>query len=226
MAAALALGNKVALMNSTVNIEDSSTIADTDIQTFVDRIKTMNGAFTYSSMSATGFVPTFNEMISAKAITITAAGDISFAKLTSATDIVIHDDYETKITSFSMPLLASADGIDTDENGTVDTEALNLDSATNIDLGSLARYGAALQIHMKEGGTLDIASLDDVSALGVQSDLALTISGPASLSLSKIEGGALSLTNVATATVSGLYSAITVNGGVETLTVTKGVAVS
>jgi hypothetical protein len=226
MAAALALGNKVALMNNTVNIEDSSTISDTDIQTFVDRIKTMNGAFTYSSMSATGFVPTFNEMVSAKAITITAAGDISFAKLVSATDIVVHDDYETKITSFSMPLLASVDGIDTDENGSVDTEALNLDSATNIDLGSLARYGAALQIHMKEGGTLDIASLDDVSSLGVQSDLALTISGPASLSLSNIEGGALSLTNVATATVSGLYSPITVNGGVETLTVTKGVAVS
>jgi hypothetical protein len=225
MAAALALGNKVALMNATVNIEDSSTIADADIQTFVDRIATMNGAFTYTSSSATGFVPTFDNMVSAKAITITAAGDISFAKLASATDIVIHDDFETKITSFSMPLLASVDGIDTDEGSAgVDTDALNLDSATNIDLGSLARYGSALQIHMKEGGTLDIASLDDVNTLGKQSDLALTISGPASLSLSKIEGGALSLTNVATATVSGLYSAITVNGGVETLTVTKGVS--
>jgi prefoldin subunit 5 len=225
MAAALALGNKVALMNSTVNIEDSATIADADIQTFVDRIATMNGAFTYSSMSATGFVPTFDNMVSAKAITITAAGDISFAKLASATDIVIHDDYESKITSLSMPLLASVDGIDMDENGSAVTDAVKLDSATNIDLGSLARYGSAFTVNMKEGGTLDIASLDDVNTLGKQADLALTISGPASLSLTKIEGGALSLTNVATATVSGLYSNITVGAGVETLTVTKGVNV-
>jgi hypothetical protein len=225
MAAALALGNKVALMNASVNIEDSATIADADIQTFVDRIATMNGAFTYTSSTATGFVPTFDKMVSAKAITITAAGDISFAKLASATDIVIHDDFESKITSLSMPLLASVDGIDMDENGSAVTDAVKLDSATNIDLGSLTRYGAAFTVNMKEGGTLDISSLDDVNSLGKQDDLALTISGPASLSLTKIEGGNLSLTNVATATVSGLYSDITIGAGVETLTVTKGVKV-
>jgi hypothetical protein len=225
MAAALALGNKVALMNNTVSITDNASIADADIQTFVNRIKTITNTFTYSSGTATGFTPTFDELTSAKAITLTTAGDISFAKLTSATDIVVHDDFETKITSFSAPLLASVSGIDTDENGTVDTDALNLDSATNIDLGSLTRYGSALQIKMKKGGTLDIASLDDVDADGDQADLALTISGPDSLTLTKIEGGALSLTDVATANISGLYSAITVNGGVKDLTVTKGVSI-
>jgi hypothetical protein len=225
MAAALALGNKVALMNETITITDNAAIADADIQTFINRVKTITKAFSYSSGTATGFTPTFDELTSAKAITITAAGDISFAKLTSATDIVVHDDFETKITSFSMPLLASVSGIDTDEAGVVDTDALNLDSATSIDLGSLARYGAAFQVKMKEGGTLDIASLDDVDADGDQSDLALTINGPDSLTLTKIEGGALSLTNVSTANISGLYSAITVNGGVKDLTVTKGVSI-
>ena len=78
MASALALGNKVALMNAAVSITDAATVADADIQTFIDRIKTMNGAFTYDSGSATGFVPTFDEMVSAKAITLTTAGDISF----------------------------------------------------------------------------------------------------------------------------------------------------
>ena len=48
----------------------------------------MNGAFTYDSGSATGFAPTFDEMVSAKAITLTTAGDISFNKLASATTIV------------------------------------------------------------------------------------------------------------------------------------------
>jgi len=80
MASALALGNKVALMNAAVSITDAATVADADIQTFVNRIKTMNEAFTYNSGSATGFTPTFNEMVSAKAITLTTAGDISFNK--------------------------------------------------------------------------------------------------------------------------------------------------
>ena len=43
MASALALGNKVALMNAAVSITDDATISDTDIQTFINRIKTMNG---------------------------------------------------------------------------------------------------------------------------------------------------------------------------------------
>ena len=61
MASALALGNKVALMNAAVSITDAATV-DADIQTFIDRIKTMNAAFTYDSGSATGFVPTFDQV--------------------------------------------------------------------------------------------------------------------------------------------------------------------
>ena len=87
MASALALGNKVALMNAAVSITDAATVADADIQTFIDRIKTMNAAFTYDSGSATGFVPTFDQMVSAKAITVTTAGDISFKGLKSTTTI-------------------------------------------------------------------------------------------------------------------------------------------
>ena len=143
MAAALALGNKVALMNETVSITDNALIADADIQTFVNRIKTITKTLTYSSGTATGFTPTFDELVSAKAITLTPAGDVSFAKLASATDIVIHDDFETKITSVSMPLLTSVTGIDTDEAGTPVTDHIRLNSATNIDLGALARYGSA-----------------------------------------------------------------------------------
>ena len=220
MASALALGNKVALMNAAVSITDNAAIADADIQTFINRIKTMNAAFTYDSGSATGAAPTFDEMTSSKAITLTIAGDISFKKLASATTIEIHDDYETKITSVDFGALASVTTITTDEGGTDDDNALNMDSATNIDLGALALYGAALDIKMKTGGTLDISSLDDVNSAGTQTDIALTITGPDSLTLSKIGDGTITLTNVATATISGFYGTLDIKSGVKTLTTT------
>ena len=218
MASALALGNKVALMNAAVTITDDATISDTDIQTFINRIKTMNGTFTYDSGSATGFTPTFDEMVAGTVFALTPAGPVSFKKLTSATTVTITTSYATKITSLDMSALASVTSFNT---GTVDQ--LHLSSATNVDLGELARYGASLSIETKKGATLDIAKLDDKSATGTQSDLALTVKGPASLTLSLIEDGTITLTDVASATVSAFYGTLDIKGGVETLTTTDSV---
>jgi hypothetical protein len=225
MASALALGNKVALMNNTVSITDAATVADADIQTFVNRIKTMNGAFTYDSGSATGFVPTFDEMTAAKAITLTTAGDISFKKLTSATTIRINDDYETKITSVDFGALTSL----TDFTDDATAKKINLTSATNIDLASLGRLTSTsadpFEITMKKGGTLDISSLDDVSTAGAQEDLYLDIDGAASVTFTNIYDGDLGFTNVATVSVSNFIGTIDIDSGVETLTVVDGVNV-
>jgi hypothetical protein len=218
MASALALGNKVALMNAAVTITDDATISDTDIQTFINRIKTMNGTFTYSSGSATGFVPTFDEMVAATALAITPAGPVSFKALTSATTVTITTSYGTKITSLDMSALASVTSFNT---GTADE--LSLTSATNVDLGELTRYGSDLTIATKKGATLDIAKLDDKTAAGVQSDINLTLNGPASVTLSLIADGDIDLTNVASATVSGFYGTLDINAGVETLTTTDSV---
>ncbi|MDC6466061.1 hypothetical protein PQZ36_00695 [Flavobacteriaceae bacterium] len=218
MASALALGNKVALMNAAVTITDDATISDTDIQTFINRIKTMNGTFTYDSGSATGFTPTFDEMVAGTVFALTPAGPVSFKKLTSATTVTITTSYATKITSLDMSALASVTSFNT---GTVDQ--LHLSSATNVDLGELARYGASLSIETKKGATLDIAKLDDKSATGLQSDLALTVKGPASLTLSLIEDGTITLEDVASATVSAFYGTLDIKGGVETLTTTDSV---
>jgi hypothetical protein len=218
MASALALGNKVALMNADVTITDNATISDTDIQTFVNRIKTMNGTFTYSSGSATGFVPTFDEMVAGTVFALTPAGPLSFKKLASATDVTITTTYSTKITSLDMSALASVSSFNTGTDN-----QLHLSSATNVDLGALPRYGASLSIQTKKGATLDIAALDDKGATGTQSDLALTLNGPDSVTLSLIEDGTITLQNVGTATVSGFYGTLDIKSGVETLTTTDSV---
>ena len=225
MASALALGNKVALMNAAVSITDDATIADTDIQTFIDRIKTMNGAFTYDSGSATGYAATFDELVSATSLDITQAGDISFKKLASATTVNITTSYSTKITSFDMGALTTMTSIASGADGSETANTLTLSSATNVDLGAMTRYGAALTITTKKGATLDIASLDDVNAAGTQTDITLTLNGPGSVTLSKIDDGIIDLTNVATATVSGFYGELDINAGVETLTTTDSVRI-
>jgi len=226
MASALALGNKVALMNATVTITDNAAIADTDIQTFVDRIKTMNAKLTYSSGSTTGFTPTFNELTSAKDMELTPAGDLSFTKLASAGTIEIHDDYETKITSVDFGAMTSADGLTTDEAGTNVTNTVRLNSVTNLDLGSLARYGTALTIHIKKGATLDIASLNDINSAGTAVEaITLTITGPDSVTLSQIDDGTITLTDVNTANISNFYGTLDIKTGVKTLTTTKSVFV-
>ena len=232
MASALALGNKVALMNAAVDITDDATIADADIQTFVNRIKTMNGNFRYDSGSATGSTPTFNEMVAATSIDIEAAGPISFNKLASATTVTLATTYSTKITSLDMGALASVTTFSSGADGAEVANNLTLASATNVDLGALTMYNVAsaadaLTIAMKKGGVLDISSLTGTErTTGLEEPLNLTVSGPASLSLSKIADGTITVSDVASLTVSGFYGTLDVNSGVETLTTTDTVTAS
>jgi hypothetical protein len=224
MAAALALGNKVALVNATVTITDATTVSDTDLQTFINRIKTMNGNFVYSSGSTTGAAPTFDEMVSAKAITLTMAGDISFKKLAGATTIQINDDYVSKITSVDFGALASLTAFNDD--GTT-ANKISLSNATNIDLASLTRHTSSsslpFTIETKKGATLDLSAFDDVSTTGVQEDLYMELNGPASFSVTNIADGDMGMTNVATVSVSNFFGTLDVNSGVETLTVVDAV---
>ncbi len=224
MASALALGNKVALMNASVTITDAATVADADIQTFINRIKTMNASFSYNSGSATGAAPTFDEMVSAKQLIITQAGDISFKGLTGATEININDAYESKITSVDFGALTSLTAFTNDDAA---ANTINLTNATNIDLASLTRHTSSsaspFTITMKKGGTLDVTALDDVSTAGAQEDLYMNLNGPASFTKTNIADGDIGLTNVATASVSNFFGTLDVDSGVETLTVVDGV---
>jgi hypothetical protein len=227
MASALALGNKVALMNAAVDITDDATISDTDVQTFIDRIKTTTAGFRYDSGSATGYAPTFNEMVSATTFDIESAGDISATKLASATVVTIVDTYSTKVTSIDLGALASVTTIQSGTDGSETANNLTMANATNIDLGALTMYNVAsasdaLTISMKKGGTLDIGSLTGTErTTNLEEPLDLTVSGPASLNISKIADGTLTVSNVASLTVSGHYGTLDVNAGVETLTTTN-----
>ena len=68
--------------------------------------------------------------------------------------------------------------------------------------------------------------LDDLNTLGVYEETNLTLNGPAAYTSSLMEDSDQSYTNVATVNVSGNIGDITINAGVETLTITDGVTVT
>ena len=81
-------------------ITDDATIADADIQTFIDRLITMGGAV-YDTIQVLlqDTAPTFDEMVAATTIDVESAGPISFKALASATTVKLPTTYTTKITS-------------------------------------------------------------------------------------------------------------------------------
>jgi hypothetical protein len=94
-------------------------------------------------------------------------------------------------------------------------------------LGSLAfnpgaGFDYGLTITTKADATLDIGSLDDVKTDGTAAPVALTLNGPKDVTISNMTAyaGSLSLTNIENATVTGFKGPITVNGGVENITMT------
>jgi len=75
-----------------------------------------------------------------------------------------------------------------------------------------------LTLLVDTGSVIDITALDDVDSSGDQDDLSLTISGPSTLTLSNIDDGDISISDIATAVVNGFVGNITVGADVESFT--------
>ena len=229
--AALALGNKINVLNADLTVTGYSGMDYTKVQTLVDRINTMTGAITYTAFSSTGTAVTFNNLTSVGNITMTQPGSYSFPKLTNAAVIDLKDDYETTVTSVSFPLLTTVTGLQTD--ATADT--IEFTYATEVDLGSLATApGTSLTITTKKDATLDLGSWVAKDAAGTHINFTLTLNGPASFTNGTAAGtfastglpgntlgahdGTIALTNVATAAIHNFRGTITLNTGVKNFT--------
>jgi hypothetical protein len=219
--AAYALGNNINIVNSTVVITQTATMDAAKLQTVIDRIFTVTGSFTYTTTAATNTAMTFDKLASTGDLALTPNGPISAKALVTAANVTLGTTYTSKVTSINMDALVSVDDINSD--------TINFPSATDIQLGSLAVYTDALSITTKKGATLDIAALDDLNTAGTAVDMSLTVSGPATLSISGWDdsyAGTITATNIADLTIAGYEGAIVIGDGVENVTVTGGVDVS
>jgi len=220
--AALALGNKLNILNASATITVSAAMDQTKVQTLVNRMNTLTGNLVFNSSSTTE--TTFNNLTSAGDITMNQKGGYQMKALTSAANITLNDQYEANISVIDLRSLVTVTSITT--TGESD-EGIQFDQATEVHLSKLAIYpGSQLTIITKKGAKLDMPLLDDLNTLGVYEETNLTLNGPAAYTSSLMEDSDQSYTNVASVTVSGNIGDITINAGVETLTLTDAVNVT
>ena len=229
--AALALGNKVNVLNADLSITGYSGMSYANVQTLVDRINTMTGDITYTAAGSTGTEIVFNNLTSVGNVTMTQPGGYHFPKLSNAAIIDMKDDYETTVTRVNFPVLTSVTGIKTD--ATADT--VEFTYATSVDFGSLATMpGTSMTITTKKDATLNLGSWVSKDAAGNYINFTLALNGPASWTNGTDAGafastglpaqtvgmhdGSITLTNVATAAIHNYRGTLDINGGVKSIT--------
>ena len=222
--AAVAQGNNINIVNGTVTITQSATMDATKLQSVIDKIFTVTGNYTYTAGTTNVTAMTHTKLASTGDLTLKVNGPIDARALVTAGTLTLDDSYISKVTAIHLDALTTVTEIQTDSGG---TDNIVFTSATAVDLGSLASYPGAgsdygLTITTKADATLDIGSLDDVKTDGTAAPVALTLNGPKDVSITNMTAyaGSLSLTNVENATVTGFKGPITVNGGVENITMT------
>ncbi len=231
---ALALGNKINVLNATLTITGYAGMDYASVQTLVDRVNTTTGNIVYSAASSTGTEIVFNNLTSAGDIDVTQPGGYSFPKLSNAGTINLQNDYTTLVTNVSFPALTSVVDMQT-EGASTDKFTVTFASATNVDFGALVNTpGTTVEITTKKNATLDLGSWNSKNAAGTYVNQTLTLNGPASFTNGTAAAtfastglptntvgshdGTINLTNVATAAIHNFRGDINVNAGVASFT--------
>jgi len=223
--AAVALGNNINIVNGNVDIDMTTAMDATKMQSVLDKIFTVTGTWSYEAASSSVTAMNFNKLASAGDMTVKQGGDYSFNALVTAGTITLDDAYQSKVTAIKFPLLTTVTAVQTDSSSNVD-EIEFATAVTEVDLSALTYYTNAatnkLKIQTKLDGTVSIGNLDDKTSAGAAADYTLEFNGPKTISISNMESyeGAITLTNVESATLSGFKGLITVGDGVETVNFT------
>ncbi|MAD30581.1 MAG: hypothetical protein CMC00_06110 [Flavobacteriaceae bacterium] len=229
LAAADALGNGINVISGGLNVNVTSDMNMTTLQSVINKVYNVTGNVTYTNALTTAQTAvSFDKLTSAADISVEQKGAYSFATLSSASDIWLGDDNSDDVSSVDLSALTTVDNVNTGESDAVSTaDGVVFDQATSIDMGAMAFYtGGNLTFTTKTGGTLDIAALTDTNSAGTLNPFTLTVTGPASLTLTKLKGddrgtdeGAVSVSKVATFSITGFGGDVTVGAKVNDATI-------
>jgi len=229
---ALALGNKINVLNASLTITGYSGMDYTKVQQLVDRVNTMTGNLVYSAAGSTGTEIVFTNITSAANITVTQPGGYSFPKLANAGTINLVDTHKTTVTNISFPALTTATAVQTSGSGSM---KVVYPYATNVDFGAMVIAPSnTITITTKKDATLDLGSWVSKDASGNYVNATVTLDGPASFTNGTAAGtfastglpgntvgahdGTITLANVATAAIHNFRGTIDINGGVKNFT--------
>jgi len=210
------MGAGLNIVNGNVNITVSTDMDQAKVQELVDNILTTVKDFTYTSAASTIAETTFENLTGTRSLTITQGGGMRFPNLVSATNIYLKDDFESTVEVIHFGSLTSVAGIDTDS----EENTIRFTKATEVHLTSLAYYPpATLTIETDEGAALPLA-IDDLDSDGdeLEDGITLSIKGPASVAISNIADGSITLEDVASATLTDFKGSVTLTGDVTSFT--------
>ena len=207
------IGSGLNIVNGNVTIDVSVDMDQPKVQELVDNILTVTKDFTYTAAASTIDETTFNNLSGVQTLTLKQGGGYQASTLASASKVVLNDAWKSTVTMIDLRSLTSGTLVTGSTNHTV---AFN--KATEIHLTALPRYGSALTLEGAEGGVIDITALRDVGADGDQSALALSITGPAAVTISELdgEGGSITASKIGTLTVNSYDGTINVGADVTT----------
>jgi hypothetical protein len=230
--AALALGNKINVLNASLTITGYAGMSYANVQTLVDRVNTTTGNIVYTAASSLGTEIVFNNLVSAGDITMTQPGGYHFPKLANAATIDMKDDYETLVTRVNFPALTSATAVQTDATGTMEVV---FTYATSVNFAALVTAPSnTITITTKKGAVLDLGKWVSKDAAGNHVNATVTLNGPASFTNGTAAGtfastglpgntlgaadGDYVISNVATVAIHNFRGGIDINAGVTSFT--------
>ena len=145
---ALALGDKVSIVNGDVKITHTKTMSDSDVAALMAKMTTVTGDVTYSATETTTVPGVFSELVGSADITITQTGDISLPKYVESTGTLKLTGNEFT-TSVDLSALTAAASLSFNSLGDVET----------FDMSSLAVYDGDITIEIDNAGTVDLSAL-------------------------------------------------------------------
>ena len=212
------MGSALAIVNGYVDIDVSTDMDITLVQSLVDNILVTTEDFAYTAGTGVTTEITFSNLTGTRSLTLDQEGGYMLEALESATVIELDDD-----SSVDVVHLGSLTSVTSLNDGS-GAGTFTFSKGTELHLTSLPRYTAAggLSVGVDEGGVIAMGELTDLDAAGEDYKLVLSIDGPDTVSISKISGdktnSSITLSNVINATLTGYDGAVTIGDDVQNFT--------
>ena len=223
-----ALGDKVNIINGNVIITAQSDMDAARLQAVVDKILTITGDLTVRAANSSAPAPTFDNLAGVNNIKIAQAGSISFANLVSARDVIIGDNYASRLDgAVNFGALTLVNSFQTADIGSdaaytatsITPDAILVPDATAINLMSLPYYtNRVLSLEADDTATVNIDALKTEDANARARSYTISVKGASSLSGPGLVEGKITVEDVETVNLPAFTGEVVVQDGVENIT--------
>ncbi len=186
-----ALGTKLSIVNNDITITQTKEMDAVQLQKVMDRIVTVTGFVTFTSILDATTVPTFNSLTSVTGVfTLNQKADVSLPKLKTASTLTITDN--NKVTSVSAPVLETYSTLGTTSHAKVANYSMPM-----LKRFSESQASGAFTLTV-DSGTVDFSSVVTLSTAATPLERAadITINGATIVKAPKIVSGKLTMNSV------------------------------